>query len=594
MYAVNIRAYEAASILFEHSLHFLSNNTTNYTRDLLFTNLIFPLGSRTDQSPLYVLCSNDTCSFTWTGDNHITQDIFECRTCSLVGNLCCCTECARTCHKGHDCKIKTSSPTAYCDCWEKCKCKSLIAGDQEKRFALLERLLTETNLLTASNFRGESLLIYLVQTVSRQIQEQRNYKRISGAGGTLSSNSSTASSNSSRRNGYNSNSESNSTGSSMGITGNIGDMPQHDLEPPKFSRRALEKVFSDWNSVKQIFLFKKSRLDSSNVESESACVYTSGNLIFDESLYSDVQSGCVDLDKFVYALVMKCPAELVSVLVDTVQKHLSISEDNDEMKETEFIVRRLVRAISRLFVILCIEAPSSSLNANLSIGNGTALSTLLSNSVSSTHSAQNRATMSPTKAAINSRLARFKSLSSSSGNQGQQQHAPERQIASLVTISPIAKCEYILRQFAKYSVQELADTAHSLIIPVILGVAKPATFKLSVSGGSVSGNQAGCGNSFSGGSQAGSADYLSIGGSGFSNQYALVEDVFNIELPIQRQFSSLLSTTLITPIQKPVVTDQDDAAASSKTSGFRNTFESVKTTKKIELAVMPPPPIIGK
>lgn len=221
MYAVNIRAYEAAIMLFDQSIKirntFVQNQLAiqsnqsglNYTRDLLFTNLVFPLGSRTDQSPLYMLCSNDTCSFTWTGDNHITQDIFECRTCTLVGNLCCCTECARTCHKGHDCKIKTSSPTAYCDCWEKCKCKSLIAGDQEKRFGLLEKLLGETNLLTASFFKGESLLIYLAQTVSRQILEQRNYKRVSG---TVSSNSSTASSNSSRNNrtgtGYGSNTES--------------------------------------------------------------------------------------------------------------------------------------------------------------------------------------------------------------------------------------------------------------------------------------------------------------------------------------------------------------------------------------------------
>jgi E3 ubiquitin-protein ligase EDD1 len=161
------------------------------------------------------------------------------------------------------CKVKTSSPTAYCDCWEKCKCRSLIAGDQEKRFALLDRLLADTNLLSASSFRGESLLIYLAQTVSRQIQEQRNYKRVSG---TLSSASSTASSGSSRRNGYNSSSsESTGTASSLGITGSIGDMPQHDLEPPKFSRRALEKVFTDWNSIKQMFLFRRSRLDPMDI-----------------------------------------------------------------------------------------------------------------------------------------------------------------------------------------------------------------------------------------------------------------------------------------------------------------------------------------
>lgn len=58
------------------------------------------------------------------------QDIFECRTCGLTDSLCCCTECARTCHKGHDCKLKRTSPTAYCDCWEKCKCKSTVGGHQ--------------------------------------------------------------------------------------------------------------------------------------------------------------------------------------------------------------------------------------------------------------------------------------------------------------------------------------------------------------------------------------------------------------------------------------------------------------------------------
>lgn len=80
MYAVNIRAYEAALLIFDQALKMRSNyvqnqlnqspgnfNSLAYSRDILFTNLIFPLGSRTDQSPLYVLCSNDTCSFTWTG-----------------------------------------------------------------------------------------------------------------------------------------------------------------------------------------------------------------------------------------------------------------------------------------------------------------------------------------------------------------------------------------------------------------------------------------------------------------------------------------------------------------------------------------------
>lgn len=37
------------------------------------TEMIFPTGSQPDHSPLHVLCSNDTCSFTWTGPEHINQ-----------------------------------------------------------------------------------------------------------------------------------------------------------------------------------------------------------------------------------------------------------------------------------------------------------------------------------------------------------------------------------------------------------------------------------------------------------------------------------------------------------------------------------------
>ncbi len=310
-----------------------------------------------------------------------------------------------------------------------------------------------------------------------------------------------------------------------------------------------------------------------NYPTPDSGLYTAGTLQFDEGVYSDVQSGCVDLDKFVHALIMKCPSDLVTVLVDTVQKRLSIVEDTpDDAKESEFIARRLIRAVARLFVVLCVEASSSTLSANLSIGTGPALTTLSApTSATSASAASSRAAMSPTKAAINSRLARFKSLSSSSTHQ----HT-SAQVASLVTISPIAKCEYILRQFAKYSVQELADSAHSLIMPVVLGVAKPATFKLSSTGSG--------------------ADYLSVGGGGFSNQYALAEDVFNVETPMHRQLSSSVSTTLITPVKRPVTPAE---AGMAKSCGFRNTFESVRADKKaipvgsdgrqVDLTSMPPP-----
>lgn len=145
MLAVSSRSYSAALEIFERIIK-LGNLQER-------EEMIFPKGSNPDHSPLHVLCCNDTCSFTWTGAEHINQDIFECRTCGLTGTLCCCTECARVCHKGHDCKLKRTSPTAYCDCWEKCKCKALIMGNQTVRFELLARLVKETDLVCSPNSR---------------------------------------------------------------------------------------------------------------------------------------------------------------------------------------------------------------------------------------------------------------------------------------------------------------------------------------------------------------------------------------------------------------------------------------------------------
>lgn len=77
MLAVASRSYIAASELFERIIEL----GTPQERE----EMIFPKGSNPDHSPLHVLCCNDTCSFTWTGAEHINQDIFECRTCGLTG-----------------------------------------------------------------------------------------------------------------------------------------------------------------------------------------------------------------------------------------------------------------------------------------------------------------------------------------------------------------------------------------------------------------------------------------------------------------------------------------------------------------------------
>ena len=49
-----------------------SGATEEFSQEV-FNRMFYPPGSDPDSSPLYVLCCNDTCSFTWTGTEHINQ-----------------------------------------------------------------------------------------------------------------------------------------------------------------------------------------------------------------------------------------------------------------------------------------------------------------------------------------------------------------------------------------------------------------------------------------------------------------------------------------------------------------------------------------
>lgn len=42
----------------------------------VLASMIYPTGSNPDYNPLHVICCNDTCSFTWTGAEHINQVIY--------------------------------------------------------------------------------------------------------------------------------------------------------------------------------------------------------------------------------------------------------------------------------------------------------------------------------------------------------------------------------------------------------------------------------------------------------------------------------------------------------------------------------------
>ncbi|XP_052003606.1 E3 ubiquitin-protein ligase UBR5 isoform X6 [Xyrauchen texanus] len=333
MLAVSGRAYPAAITVLEAAQKIAKGDLGLGEKEdaaSVFMEMICPSGTNPDDSPLYILCCNDTCSFTWTGAEHINQDIFECRTCGLLESLCCCTECARVCHKGHDCKLKRTSPTAYCDCWEKCKCKTLIAGQKAARLDLLYRLLTTTNLVTTPNSRGEHILLFLVQTVARQsvehcqyrpprIREDRNRKAASAED---------------------------------------SDMPDHDLEPPRFAQLALERVLQDWNALKSMIMFGSQENKDPLVLSASSRI---AHLLPEEQMYLNQQSGTIRLDCFTHCLIVKCAPDItfIDTLLGTLVKELQNKYTPGRREEAITVTRRFLRSVARVFVILSVEMASS-------------------------------------------------------------------------------------------------------------------------------------------------------------------------------------------------------------------------------------------
>lgn len=73
MQAVCGRAYPAALTVMTTALKVAGRGEQGETDRSLLMTMLYPVGSSLDNSPLHVLCANDTCSFTWTGAEHINQ-----------------------------------------------------------------------------------------------------------------------------------------------------------------------------------------------------------------------------------------------------------------------------------------------------------------------------------------------------------------------------------------------------------------------------------------------------------------------------------------------------------------------------------------
>ncbi|XP_031552973.1 E3 ubiquitin-protein ligase UBR5-like isoform X3 [Actinia tenebrosa] len=335
MAAVKARAYKAGLSLFATAKLVSTNENVIFDRNV-FMSMICPPDSHADASPLHVLCCNDTCSFTWTGTEHINQDIFECRTCGLTGSLCCCTECARVCHRGHDCKLKRTSPTAYCDCWEKCKCKALIPGSQIARGQLLTKLISETDLVTKPNARGEHLLLFLSQMVARQAVEQCQH-----------------------RPHRSSDSRSKAKAKSLGATATP--LPEHDLEPPRFARKALEQIMQDWRAVKAMVMDGCKPMDSRRGGQEMHIDFTSAAMLSstEQEKYLSGQDCAVRLDAFTHCLIAKCTTEVLDHILGTLVNAVKNSSNSHDSEEAT-VAKRFVRSVTRVFIVLASEmAPAT-------------------------------------------------------------------------------------------------------------------------------------------------------------------------------------------------------------------------------------------
>ncbi|KAF5401972.1 hypothetical protein PHET_04640 [Paragonimus heterotremus] len=321
MLAVKCRAYNVARFLYQAIQYFIVNPVFTHASIPIspassYRDYVFPVDSRPDDSPLFLLCFNDTCSFTWTGPDHIRQDIFECRTCGLMDSLCCCTECARVCHRGHDCRLKRTSPTAYCDCWEKCRCQSLISGAQAPRQELFYRLLQDTDLIRLINSKNEHLMLFLVKCVERQLREQKQHRPSRRRLGSL-----TARPSATNAPTHPASSASGTQPSNWDVTGSSSstvtpEEPDHDLDPPRFARDALELALDCAHAVESIL----------NLDQKPFCgrSHSSGtnSAALDEEKLLFTQGGTTQLDDFVFTLVCKCPSELVDILITTLNRNL--------------------------------------------------------------------------------------------------------------------------------------------------------------------------------------------------------------------------------------------------------------------------------
>lgn len=85
-------------------------------------------------------------------------------------------------------------------------------------------------------------------------------------------------------------------------------MPEHNLEPPRFCRKALERILNDWSAV-QCVLSTGHRGDTTATPPTATTSSVPAEL-YEDQAYLAAQSGTQRLDKFTHTLLVKCSMEV--------------------------------------------------------------------------------------------------------------------------------------------------------------------------------------------------------------------------------------------------------------------------------------------
>jgi hypothetical protein len=62
------QAYNVARMLFD-----VADQLSESQSEVSLLSMVYPSDCHPDDNPVFILCRSDTCSFTWTGEEHIHQ-----------------------------------------------------------------------------------------------------------------------------------------------------------------------------------------------------------------------------------------------------------------------------------------------------------------------------------------------------------------------------------------------------------------------------------------------------------------------------------------------------------------------------------------